>query len=181
MSCIGWRKPECPEKTIKYFFLTFNNWRKWKQQVSSGIYLFCNGKFECYFYTSINKIKLSYSTQETIEKRLGSWLEYIDWLIDLFIVFNATFRNISAISWQLVLVVEEPESPEITTDHHEATSKLISFAAASRVHPFCNLQSLTFCRSLFVSFYFFFWPLYCLFFFDIRIMITPLVFPNMYM
>jgi hypothetical protein len=41
--------------------------------------------------------------------------------IDLFIVFNATFKNISAISWQLVLVVEEPESPEITTDHDEAT------------------------------------------------------------
>jgi hypothetical protein len=28
-------------------------------------------------------------------------------LIDLFIVFNATFSNISAISWQPVLVVEE--------------------------------------------------------------------------
>jgi hypothetical protein len=57
-------------------------------------------------------------------------------LIDLFIVFNATFKNISAISWQLGLVVEEPESPEITTDHEEATSKLISLAAASRVHLF---------------------------------------------
>ena len=32
-----------------------------------------------------------------------------------------------------------------------------------------------FCRSLFVLLYFVFWPLYCLFFFDIRILITPLV------
>ena len=32
-----------------------------------------------------------------------------------------------------------------------------------------------FCRLLFVLFYFFFWPLCCLFFFDIRILITPLV------
>ena len=32
-----------------------------------------------------------------------------------------------------------------------------------------------FCRSLFVLLYFFFWPLCCLFFFDIRILITPLV------
>ena len=32
-----------------------------------------------------------------------------------------------------------------------------------------------FCRSLFVLLYYFFWPLYCLFFFDIRILITPLV------
>jgi hypothetical protein len=32
-----------------------------------------------------------------------------------------------------------------------------------------------FCRSLSVLLYFFFWPLCCLFFFDIRILITPLV------
>jgi len=32
-----------------------------------------------------------------------------------------------------------------------------------------------FCRSLVVLLYFFFWPLCCLFFFDIRILITPLV------
>ena len=33
------------------------------------------------------------------------------WLIDLFIVFNTTFSNISAISWQTVLVVEEAGVP----------------------------------------------------------------------
>ena len=35
-----------------------------------------------------------------------------------------------------------------------------------------------FCRSLFVLLYFFFWPLCCLFFFDIQILIIPLVFSN---
>jgi hypothetical protein len=35
-----------------------------------------------------------------------------------------------------------------------------------------------FCRSLFVLWYFFFLPLCCLFFFDIRIFITPLVSSN---
>jgi hypothetical protein len=35
-----------------------------------------------------------------------------------------------------------------------------------------------FCRSLFVLLYFFFWPLCCLFYFDIRILITPLVSSN---
>ena len=35
-----------------------------------------------------------------------------------------------------------------------------------------------FCRSLFVLLYFFFWPLCCLFFFDIRILTTPLVSSN---
>ena len=32
-----------------------------------------------------------------------------------------------------------------------------------------------FCRSLFVPLYFFFWPLCCLIFFDMRILFTPLV------
>ena len=32
-----------------------------------------------------------------------------------------------------------------------------------------------FCRSSFGPLFFFFWPLYCLFFFDIRILITPVV------
>jgi hypothetical protein len=35
-----------------------------------------------------------------------------------------------------------------------------------------------FCRSLFVFLYFFFWQLCCIFSFDIRILITPLVSPN---
>jgi hypothetical protein len=52
--------------------------------------------------------------------------------------------------------VEEPQSPERNTDHWEATNKLISLAAAIRVHPFCNLQSRSLCRSLFVPLYFFF-------------------------
>jgi hypothetical protein len=34
-----------------------------------------------------------------------------DWLIDWFIVFKATFSNISAISWRSVLVVEEARVP----------------------------------------------------------------------
>jgi hypothetical protein len=49
--------------------------------------------------------------------------------IDLFIYllcFNATFSNISAISWRPVLVVEETGVlyPERTTDHGQATGKL---------------------------------------------------------
>jgi hypothetical protein len=42
------------------------------------------------------------------------------------IVFNSTFNNISAISWRLVLVVEEArvEYPERTTDLSQVTDKL---------------------------------------------------------
>jgi hypothetical protein len=47
------------------------------------------------------------------------WFEFI-W----FIVLNATFSNIAAISWQPVLVVGKPVYPERTTDHGQATGKL---------------------------------------------------------
>ena len=40
------------------------------------------------------------------------------------IVFNATFNNISVISWQSVLLVEETEDPEKTTDLSQVTDKL---------------------------------------------------------
>jgi hypothetical protein len=39
-------------------------------------------------------------------------------------VFNATFNNISVISWQSVLLVEETEDPEKTTDLPQFTNKL---------------------------------------------------------
>jgi hypothetical protein len=39
-------------------------------------------------------------------------------------VFNTTFNNISVISWQSVLLVEEKEYPEKTTDLPEVTDKL---------------------------------------------------------
>ena len=38
--------------------------------------------------------------------------------------FNATFNNISAMSWRPVLVVEEADVPEKTSNHGEATSTL---------------------------------------------------------
>jgi hypothetical protein len=55
-----------------------------------------------------------------------------------FLVLNATFSNISAISWRPVLVVEEAGE-----NHRPWASnwQTLSLAAASRVHPFCNLQN----------------------------------------
>jgi hypothetical protein len=46
--------------------------------------------------------------------------------------------------------------------------------------PMDNIFSFMcmFCRSLFVLLSFFFWPLCCLFFFNLRILITPLVSSN---
>jgi hypothetical protein len=43
---------------------------------------------------------------------------YINWKIGWFMVVNATFNNISVISWQSVLLMEEtgvPGEPEVRT------------------------------------------------------------------
>jgi hypothetical protein len=40
------------------------------------------------------------------------------------VVLNATFNNISAISWMSVLLVRKPEYPEKTTDLSPVTYKL---------------------------------------------------------
>ena len=52
---------------------------------------------------------------------ITSYVKIVDWF-DLiwFIMLNATFSNISAISWR----PRNPEYPERTTDHGQATGKL---------------------------------------------------------
>ena len=39
-------------------------------------------------------------------------------------VFNASYNNISAISWRSVLLVEEPEYSENTTEVSQVTDKM---------------------------------------------------------
>ena len=46
------------------------------------------------------------------------------WLIGWFIVINATFNNISVISWRSALLVVETGGPEKTTDLPQVTYKL---------------------------------------------------------
>ena len=46
-------------------------------------------------------------------------------------VFNATFNNISVISWQLVLFVEKIGVPGKTTNMSQATDKLLSHNVVS--------------------------------------------------
>jgi hypothetical protein len=54
-------------------------------------------------------------------------------------VFNATFSNISAISWQPVLEMEEAGVPG--EDHGQATGKLYHLRLRVECTLFCNLQS----------------------------------------
>jgi hypothetical protein len=57
-----------------------------------------------------------------------------------FILFNANFSNISAVSWRPVLVVEESAYLEITTDHGQATGKL--YYLRLRVYPIIFSEEL---------------------------------------
>ena len=54
------------------------------------------------------------------------------------VCFNATFSNISAISWRPALVVEEAGVSGENPYHGQATGKLYHWESSV---PFCNLQS----------------------------------------
>ena len=65
-------------------------------------------------------------------------------------MFNATFSNISAISWRPVLVVEEAG---VSGENHRPWARnwlTLLLAAASRMHPFCDLQSRARTHAVFV-------------------------------
>ena len=83
----------------------------------------------CIVFFGIEIITEIYPPQKTKTKETNK----NDWLIYLFIVFNATFSNISAISWRPVLVVEEDGIPE-RLNHRptQATGKLYHLQLRSR-------------------------------------------------
>ena len=57
-----------------------------------------------------------------------------------------------------------------TLPEHMSSHTVFSRVHVARSLAFCVM----FCRSLFVLWFCFFWPLCCLFFIDLRILITPL-------
>jgi hypothetical protein len=84
------------------------------------------------------------------------------WLITLFVT-RLTLRRVPLMEQEL------PTLPK-----HLSSSSVLSGVRVIRSLVLC----VCFFRSLFVLWYFFFWPLCCMFFFDIRILITPLVSSN---
>jgi hypothetical protein len=103
-------------------------------------------------------------------------------------VFNATFNNISLISWR--------ENRNIGLNFLlNGSTKILECYHGSKIEPSntidCGLLKCNdfkkgscysifsflcmFCRSLFVLLSFFFWPLHCLFFYDLRLLITLLI------
>ena len=68
------------------------------------------------------------------------WFDLIWFDLIWFIVLNATFSNISAISWRPVLVVEEAGVPGENHRPWQATGKRYHLRCESTA-PFCNLQT----------------------------------------
>ena len=105
-------------------------------------------------------------------------------------MFNATFNNILAISWRSVILVKETRENHTpvasdwqTLSHKRGNLKLFS-PSFLKIHRKISIMY----KSVLVGFMllnlyhfvdhslsFFFWPLYCLFFFDLRLLIISLV------
>jgi hypothetical protein len=117
-----WRwRPLCTRPTYLVGFLCLrwevidSFWWYWWNFLSS---LFKTSSLQCLFIVEIGS-----KWGGLLQLLTGSWrlpsnllrndycFGLIDWLIDLFIVLNTTFSNISAISWGSVLVVEEAGVP----------------------------------------------------------------------
>ena len=88
--------------------------------------------------------------------------------VPLVVNTSRSFPNSRFVTW-LARRVPLVEQDLLTLPEH-----LNSPPVFSGVHVIFSFTCM-FCRSLFVLLYFFFWPLCCLFFFDIRILIAPLV------
>ena len=61
--------------------------------------------------------------------------------LNLNLVFNATFSNISAISWRPVLVLEEAGVPGENHNPGQTTGKVYHLRLQVECTLFCNLQS----------------------------------------
>jgi hypothetical protein len=75
------------------------------------------------------------------------------------------------VTWRVLHVKQEL----LTTPEHLSSPPVYSELCIAWSLVFCAM----FCRSLFVFLSFYFWPLYCLSFFDLRLLITPLVSSNL--
>jgi hypothetical protein len=78
--------------------------------------------------------------------------------------------RVSSVEQELFTGLEHPRSP----------TYFYFFGEGGRFMLLNLYWSLVFCRSFFVLLFFFFWSLYCLSFFELRLLIIPLVSSNIF-
>jgi hypothetical protein len=109
------------------------------------------------------------------EKRTGKCLRQVEHIRGHFLLtwiyIVHSIQNV--FSWEFACWSKRALTWKQTYQTWYATSGVPEFTPGSCYSIFSFI--CMFCRSLFVLLYFFFWPLCCLFFFDIRILIAPLV------
>ena len=91
-------------------------------------------------------------------------------------------RRVPLVEQELLILPEHLSSPPVLVgfayDEGYSRNALCTLNLISTFYYLILSFICMLCRSLFVHLYFFFWPLCCLFFFDIRILIAPLVSSN---
>ena len=122
----------------------------WPDKMKSVLFVFNLRPFICLWLGSIDRQSNKCSICLNITK--------ISWLITKFV--TRWTRRMSLVEQELLTLPEHLCSPPVFSGVRVTRSLFL------------------YCRSLFVHLYLFFWPLCCLFFFDIRILITPLVSSN---
>ena len=95
---------------------------------------------------------------------------YFCFLFNISICFLKILKRLWFLAWQVPLVEQEL----LTLLEHPGSPPVFGGIHVTRSVVLCVLL----CSSLFVLLSFFFWPLCCLSFFDLRILITPLISSN---
>ena len=102
-------------------------------------------------------------------KHLRKWISWHQ--IHTRQIFSKTLSTATKTTATLV------EQEQLTLPEHMSSPPVFSGVRVTRSWVLC-VCFVKLCRSLFLLLYFFFLPFCCLFFFDIRILITPLVSSN---
>ena len=130
----------------RFVMFVLYNWKLSPKNVSYVISLFCvqwatvraDCSFCWYWWNCLSSLfKLSFLNSEETNQLVVNYYYSMDTMV-WFLVFNATFSNISAtcISLLPVLVVEEAGVPGENHRSWASNWLTLSLAAASRVHPF---------------------------------------------
>ena len=158
-SVYWWKKPEYPKKTtdlwllasIFLFVYLFQNFKilgiVFCSLLATLPWLKCSTAIKAPFLylnlclsVMLNSLSYSFTSICVLTAIDMPWwlLTMLHWLIDwlIFWCFNATFSNISAISWRPVLVAEEAGVHGENHRQWASSWQTLSLAAASRVHLF---------------------------------------------